>query len=150
MVSGEARAVDRAVEAANGAGARRAVLLPVTGPFHSSLMAPASERFAPTLAAVAIREPEVTFVSSITGTRLASAEDIRAALEVQFSGPVRWFAAARHLAESAPELVVQAGPGSFLTGTLRRIEPRLRTFVVDDLDGVRQLREAAHRLLTPR
>jgi len=150
VVSGEARAVDRAVEAANATGARRAVLLPVSGPFHSSLMAAASERFAPTLAAAAIREPDLALISSVTGTRLTLPDDIRAALEVQFSGPVRWFAAARHLAESGPELVVQAGPGSFLTATLRRIEPRLRTFAVDDLDGVRQLRDAAHRLLTPR
>ncbi len=150
VISGDARAVDRAVDAATALGVKRATLLPVTAPFHSSLMTAAAERFASALAGLAVRDPEITLLSSASGGRLTSTDEIRAALLAQVTGPVHWFGAARQLVDAAPELVVEVGPGSFLTGALRRIEPRLRVASVDDLDGLKALREAVQRLLTPR
>jgi len=150
LISGDTRAVEKAIESANAAGARRALLLPGTTPLHSSLMAPAAERFALALAAVAVREPELPVISSVTGARVSTVDEIRSALEGQIAGPVRWLAAARQLAETTPELIVESGPGRFLTGTLRRIEPRMRVVSVDDVDGWKALRDATNRLLTPR
>lgn len=124
VIAGEAQAVARAIEAAKALGAKRAVLLPVSVPSHTSLMLAAAERLRGRLAAVTVREPAIRYVSAVDGTEHQRPDDIRAILVRQLSSPVRWPQTLRALATPDIHQVIECGPGKVLTGLNRRIEKR--------------------------
>lgn len=120
VIAGHATAVARALEACKARGAKRALLLPVSVPSHSSLMRGAGERLRERLASVAIREPAVE-VYAIGLQRHRNAAQIRDNLVAQLSGPVRWSDTVREIVDRGATCIVECGPGKVLTGLNRRI-----------------------------
>src|SRR6185312_7162930 len=132
VISGALAAVEKAAALAKGRGARRAVLLPVSAPFHCRLMAPAQEEVARVLDEVALSDPRFPVAANVTGELVTSAAAARDALIRQVTGAVRWIDCVRALAASGAEVFVEAGPGKVLCGLLRQIDPALKTLNVED------------------
>lgn len=127
VVSGEVSGVERAMQLAKEAGAKRAIKLPVAGAFHSPLMAPAAEGLRSALGQASIKDPDFPVYSNVTARAVKSRSDAGELLEKQLTSPVRWVDLIRNMAAALPEaLFVEMGPGSVLTGLLPRIVPGLR------------------------
>jgi len=123
VIAGHSGAVGRAIESVRSRGARRAILLPVSVPSHSSLMRPASARLSERLAETDIHMPDVAEVYTVGVCKHESIEGIRAALGKQLYQPVRWSETIRRMIDSdAVTRIVECGPGKVLTGLNRRIE----------------------------
>ena len=139
VISGHAGAVQRALEAAKAAGARRAVLLPVSAPFHCSLMMPAQERLAVDLNATAFADLACPLVNNWQAREIRTGAEARQGLIHQVSSPVRWMESVRYLAAQGVARFVEVGAGGVLTGLLRAIDPALegvRCGEAEDLEGV--------------
>ncbi len=126
VLSGESGAVERAMAAAEAAGARRVVELPVSGAFHSPLMASAAEGLAPRLAATRFRPPSVPVVTNVTAAPETDPRALRRLLFEQMTAPVRWTESVRALSAMGVERAYEVGPGSVLKGLSRRILRDLR------------------------
>lgn len=124
VIAGHSEAVRRAIEAAKVRGAKRAVLLPVSVPVHSSLMRGAAERLAVRLKDVEIRAPRIRFMSAVDAVVHEQPADIRELLVRQLPSPVRWWDTVRALAATGIAQLIECGPGKVLTGLNRRIEKR--------------------------
>jgi [acyl-carrier-protein] S-malonyltransferase len=124
VIAGHRAAVQRAIEAASARGAKRAVLLPVSVPSHSSLMLPAARRLSERLAGVEIHPPRISFMSAVDAAPHTAPEDIRALLGRQLASPVRWTDAVRAILATGVQTLIECGPGKILTGLNRRIERR--------------------------
>jgi [acyl-carrier-protein] S-malonyltransferase len=140
VVSGESAAVDRLIEEASKRGARRAVKLRISGAFHSPLVARAADRLRPALARVSWGEPTPPFMSTVTA-KLETAQRLGGVLLEQVTAPVRFTQAVHALAKEGAATFVEIGPGSVLSGLLRRCDRSFRTVSVSDPDGVRKLEE---------
>jgi [acyl-carrier-protein] S-malonyltransferase len=138
VIAGTATAVARAIEAAKARGAKRAVLLPVSVPSHSSLMRGAAERLAERLQAVEIAMPEVAAVYTVDVEVHTSPDGIRHALREQLFKPVRWAETIRAMISNGATIFVECGPGKVLTTLGKRIErrPDLRMIAVEDPDSM--------------
>ena len=132
VIAGDKAAVERALRAAKARGAKRALLLPVSAPFHSSLLAPAAERLALRLAQVDIAAPAIPVVHNVDVTTHATPDEIRTALARQAANPVRWTGTVQWLAAHGVDAVVECGPGKVLAGLTRRIDDRLQAFALTD------------------
>jgi len=122
VIAGGARAVERAMAAAKGRGAKRCVLLPVSVPAHSSLLSAAAEQFRQQLAPVAIEAPGARYFSAVDAKEHGTAEGTRVILERQLASPVRWTATVQALTSAGAKLIVECGPGKVLTALNRRID----------------------------
>jgi [acyl-carrier-protein] S-malonyltransferase len=138
VIAGNATAVARAIDAAKARGARRAVLLPVSVPSHSSLMLGAADRLAEKLATVDVRMPNIPDVYTVDVRRHASPEGIRQALKEQLFKPVRWADTVRAMIAGGATTFVECGPGKVLTSLNRRIErkPELRMLALEDTASI--------------
>lgn len=124
VISGHRAAVERAVELAKSRGAKRAMMLTVSAPFHSALMAPAAAVMAEALAAATVRAPAVPLVANVTARPIGEPDEIRRRLVEQVTGTVRWRESIAWLAgEGAITTFVELGSGKVLTGLLKRIAP---------------------------
>ncbi len=123
VVSGSKAAVERACELAKERGAKRAILLPVSAPFHCALMAPAAGAMAQALAKVEMNAPCVPLVANVSTDQLSDPADIRASLVAQVTGTVRWRESVGNMANSGITTFVELGAGKVLTGMLRRNAP---------------------------
>jgi [acyl-carrier-protein] S-malonyltransferase len=123
VIAGAAAAVQRAIGAAKARGAKRAVLLPVSVPSHSSLMQGAAVRLQERLAALEVRVPKIRYVSAVDARPHEDPQEIRALLVRQLSSPVRWSQTLSALSAGLAQ-VIECGPGKVLTGLNRRIEKR--------------------------
>ena len=123
VISGNVAAVNRACELAKAAGARRAVLLPVSAPFHCSLMKPAQERLAADLDATTFAELRIPLVNNWQAKLVTSGEDARRGLFEQVPNPVRWAESVRLLASLGITRTIEVGAGAVLTGLLKNIQP---------------------------
>ena len=121
VVSGHRGAVERAVEIAKAKGAKRAILLPVSAPFHSPLMLPAAEVMAEALAGVTLRAPAVPLVANVRAAAVTDPEEIRALLVQQVTGSVRWRESVEWMAAQGVTEVWEIGAGKALSGMVRRI-----------------------------
>lgn len=127
VVSGEVGGVERVMQLAKEAGAKRVLRLPVSGAFHSPLMEPAEKGLREALASTRFAEPAFPVFSNVTERESASAADARELLATQLTSPVRWAGEIRNVASRFPEaLFVELGPGAVLTGLLSRIVPGAR------------------------
>jgi [acyl-carrier-protein] S-malonyltransferase len=126
VIAGHAGAVGRAVELAKAAGARRAVLLPVSAPFHCSLMKPAQERLAADLQATEFRVLTVPLVNNWQARLIHTGAEAREGLYQQVPNPVRWAESIHVLASNGVTRFVEVGAGGVLTGLLRNINPELQ------------------------
>ncbi|MBX3609107.1 MAG: ACP S-malonyltransferase [Hydrogenophaga sp.] len=142
VIAGSKLAVERACEALKAAGARRALPLPVSAPFHSSLMKPAAERLRDELAKVDIKAPSIALINNIDVAIESDAMRIRDALYRQAFGPVRWVESVKAMRARGIEVVIECGPGRVLAGMTRRIEHDLHGTALHDagtLDETRAL-----------
>jgi [acyl-carrier-protein] S-malonyltransferase len=132
VISGHAEAVKRAVEIASQLGAKRAVILAVSAPFHCALMMPAQERLEKDLRQVEIAPLRVPLVTNVDADTETSAEEARDALIRQVTMPVRWEESTHELIDQGVSTFVEVGPGRVLTGLLRQIERSVGTLNVED------------------
>jgi [acyl-carrier-protein] S-malonyltransferase len=132
VVAGHASAVTRVMEQALAAGAKRAVPLPVSAPFHCSLMRPAQERLAPELASLPFRDLAVPLVNNVRAEIIHSADAARQGLIDQIPSPVRWEPSIRRLLSLGVTHFVEVGPGRVLTGMMRQIDRGVTAMNVED------------------
>jgi len=132
VIAGSKAGVDKACEMLKAAGAKRALLLPVSAPFHSSLMRPAADRLKLALESVTFNPPAIPVVNNIDVASPADAAAIRDALFRQAAGPVRWVEVVQSLKARGLTHVYECGPGKVLTGTVKRIDAELVTGAVFD------------------
>jgi [acyl-carrier-protein] S-malonyltransferase len=126
VISGHAAAVQRAMDLAKTAGASRAILLPVSAPFHCPLMRPAQQRLAADLDATDFRDLLVPLVNNWQGREIRTAAEARQGLYEQVPNPVRWIDSIRYLAAQGVTRFIEIGAGAALTGLLRNIDPTLK------------------------
>jgi [acyl-carrier-protein] S-malonyltransferase len=142
VVSGHKAAVERAVDLAKAAGAKRAVLLPVSAPFHCALMAPAAEAMAEALGSVAINTPVVPVVANVRAEGITDPETIRALLVEQITGAVRWRESVTWMVAQGVDDFWEVGAGKALIGMVRRIEKTAATRAVGTTADVQAATQA--------
>lgn len=125
VIAGEKDAVARAIECAKARGCRRAIVLPVSAPFHSSLMQPAADKLAERLAATDIKVPATPVIANIDVEVHETPDAIREALARQAAGAVQWVRTIERMKEEGITDIVECGPGKVLTGLLRRTAPEI-------------------------
>lgn len=138
VIAGTTKGVEKAVEELKAAGAKKAVILPVSAPFHSTLMKPAAEKLAAELDKVAIHDAAFPVVSNYTGRLETSAEEIKQNLVAQADHPVRWIACVNTMKEFGADTFVEAGPGRTLCGFNRRIDRSLKSLNVENLESLQK------------
>lgn len=132
VIAGAVNAVNKAVEALKAAGAKRAVLLPVSAPFHSSLMQPASERLAEVLAPIEIKDITIPVVANVTAKEVTSGAEIKELLVKQAARPVLWETSVRNMVADGVDTFVEVGPGKVLTGFTKKIAKGLPALNIED------------------
>ena len=137
VISGDKAAIDRAVALAPERGAKRAIPLAVSAPFHCRLMQPAAERMQAALAEAAIAAPSVPVVSNVTADPTSQPDEIRERLVRQVTGQVRWRESVEFLARDGVTKLVEIGSGKVLSGLSRRIDRNLVTSAIGTVDEVR-------------
>lgn len=138
VIAGTTHGVEKAVEELKAAGAKKAVVLPVSAPFHSTLMKPAAEKLAAELDKVAIHDAAFPVVSNFTGELETKAEEIKANLVAQADHPVRWIACVKTMQAFGADTFVEAGPGKTLCGFNRRIDRSLKSLNVENLESLQK------------
>jgi [acyl-carrier-protein] S-malonyltransferase len=132
VISGSAAAVEKAAAICKERGARRAVMLPVSAPFHCALMKPAQEEVARVLAGLKLSDPQIPVASNVSGTIVTTADGAREALINQVTGAVRWVDCMRALIGAEAEVFVEVGPGKVLCGLLKQIDAAQKLLNVED------------------
>lgn len=138
VIAGTTHGVEKAVEELKAAGAKKAVVLPVSAPFHSTLMKPASEKLAAELDKVAIHDAAFPVVSNFTGELETKAEEIKANLVAQADHPVRWITCVKTMQAFGADTFVEAGPGKTLCGFNRRIDRSIKSLNVENLESLQK------------
>jgi [acyl-carrier-protein] S-malonyltransferase len=142
VIAGHKSAVERAIEAAKARGAKRGLLLPVSAPFHSSLLKPAAEKLGARLAAVSFKAPAIPVLHNADVECAPTPEAIRAALTKQAASPVRWVETIERLAREGVTHIAECGPGKVLAGLNKRIAPELVSFALTDGAALEAMRAA--------
>ena len=132
VISGALAAVEKASALAKAKGARRAVMLPVSAPFHCALMQPAQEEVARVLATLQLADPRIPVAANVTGEFVTSAAAASDALVHQVTGAVRWVDCMQALKAAGADLFIEVGPGKVLCGLLKQIDPALKSLNVQD------------------
>lgn len=143
VISGHAAAVDAAVAIAQDRGARRAVRLAVSAPFHCALMQPAADRLAADLELVALSDLKVPLVTNVHARPITSGAQARAALAAQVTAPVRWEESVHALAALGVKRALECGPGRVLTGLIKRIEAGIACAPAGDVPSINRAKETA-------
>jgi [acyl-carrier-protein] S-malonyltransferase len=132
VIAGEKAAVERAMEACKAKGAKRAMLLPVSAPFHSTLMKPAATRLESYLNPLNLQAPKISVLNNVDVAIETSPERIKQALVRQAASPVRWVEIIRKMADSGVTHIVECGPGKVLAGMTKRIAPGVKSLAAAD------------------
>jgi len=132
VISGSKAAVERAAELAKQRGAKRAIMLPVSAPFHCALMQPAQDRLAADLLALTFHDPEIPVMCNVDATLVTTAEQARDALIRQVTGAVQWDKSMRSLFGLGVQSFVEVGPGKVLCGLMKQIDKPRSCFNVED------------------
>ncbi|SFT74671.1 [acyl-carrier-protein] S-malonyltransferase [Selenomonas sp. GACV-9] len=138
VIAGTTAGVEAAVELLKESGAKKAVILPVSAPFHSTLMKPAAEKLAAELDKVTIRDAKIPVVSNYTGELETKADEIKANLVAQADHPVKWIACVNTMKDFGADTFVEAGPGKTLCGFNRRIDKALTSMNVENLESLQK------------
>jgi [acyl-carrier-protein] S-malonyltransferase len=136
VISGSRAAIERALEIARANGAKRAILLPVSAPFHCRLMQPAADAMAEALAGIKIAVPRVPIVANVLAAPIQDPDAIRARLVEQVTGMVRWRESVEWLAANGVDCLVEVGAGKVLSGLAKRIAPAAATLTVGQPEDV--------------
>jgi [acyl-carrier-protein] S-malonyltransferase len=142
VIAGHRTAVERAASIAKSKGAKRALLLPVSAPFHSSLLAPAADRLARELAHIELKPPRIAVVNNVDAARVSVPDEIRSALARQACSPVLWVESVRRMVAADVKRIMECGPGRVLAGLTRRIAPSVESFALTDVQALMKAREA--------
>jgi [acyl-carrier-protein] S-malonyltransferase len=132
VIAGHKAAVARAIEACKARGAKRAMPLPVSAPFHSSLLKPAGEKLKGYLEQVNLIAPQIPVINNVDVNVESGADRIKDALVRQASSPVRWVETVKRMADEGVTHIVECGPGKVLAGLVKRIDPRVQGFAAAD------------------
>ena len=138
VISGSKVAVDKACEALKAAGAKRALLLPVSAPFHSSLMRPAAEKLKEALQGVNLQSPKIELLNNVDVMVESDALRIKDALYRQAFGAVRWVESVQAMCASGVQVIVECGPGKVLSGMVKRINAEIASCSVLDLTSLQE------------
>ena len=136
VIAGATRGVELAVEELKAAGAKKAVILPVSAPFHSTLMKPAAEKLAVELDKVNLSDARIPVVANVNAQVLTKAEDIKASLVAQAASPVLWEDCVAKMKEFGADVLLEAGPGKTLCGFNRRIDKSIKSLNVEDVESL--------------
>jgi [acyl-carrier-protein] S-malonyltransferase len=136
VIAGHKAAVERAAEAVKAKGAKRAVMLPVSAPFHCSLMLPAAEKLRVRLAQVSFLTPQIPVLNNVDVTQLTDPEAIKEALVRQAASPVRWVETMQAMQKMGITHVIECGPGKVLSGLAKRCDENLTGLAMADLAGI--------------
>jgi len=142
VIAGHATAVRQAVEYAKEHGARRAIILPVSVPSHSSLMREAGQSLAETLNDTAFVTPEKTVISAATGLPYTDADNIRRTLSLQVYSPVLWVKTVQAMIAEGADTIIECGPGRVLAGLMRRIDKGITVAHLDNHDSLQKALQA--------
>jgi [acyl-carrier-protein] S-malonyltransferase len=142
VIAGSKAAVEKACEVLKAKGAKRALILPVSAPFHSRLMKPAAEKLRSRLLEIQIAAPQITLVNNIDVAVESDPDRIRDALYRQAFGPVRWVQCIEALEALGVSELVECGPGKVLTGMVKRIAPALNSFALLDTASLLEIKKA--------
>ncbi len=135
VIAGQVAAVERAVELAKEAGAKRAVILPVSVPSHCELMKPAAEKLAERLAGITVSAPQIPVINNADVSKASDADAIRDALVRQLYSPVRWVETVQAMAGEGVDTLIECGPGKVLVGLNKRIVKEMNTVALFDPAG---------------
>jgi len=138
VIAGDKAAVARAMEACKSKGAKRALPLPVSAPFHSSLMQPAGERLREYLQGVELRAPAIPLINNVDVAAPQDPAAIKDALVRQAASPVRWVETIQRMSQSGVTHVLECGPGKILAGLVKRIAPNLQGIALSDRAALEQ------------
>jgi [acyl-carrier-protein] S-malonyltransferase len=144
VIAGDTAAIDRAIAACKSAGAKRAMALRVSGPFHCALMAPAAAAFSKVLETCALQTPVFPVIHSVDATLAADPAGMRERLVRQVHAPVRWSQCVRSMASAGVSLLVECGPGRILSGLVKRIDRGLGTAATTSEDAFAEALAAVH------
>jgi [acyl-carrier-protein] S-malonyltransferase len=136
VIAGHKTAVERAIERAEEVGARRAILLPVSVPSHSSLMIEAGETLAEALVQASFNTPDISVINATDATPYTDADDIRTRLSRQVYSPVQWVNTMHAMIASGATRIIECGPGKVLAGLVRRIDKSKPVAVIDSSEGL--------------
>jgi len=134
VISGEKNAVLKAMELATKAGAKRAVELQVSAPFHSSLMKKAAEKLAEGLNKIQISDSKIPVVANVTADYVIRSQEIKDLLVKQMTGSVQWVDSIKKLSVDGFDSFIEIGPGSVLTGLIKRIDPKVKLYNISDTE----------------
>ena len=143
VIAGHKAAVERACEAAKAKGAKRALSLPVSAPFHSSLLKPASDRLRDYLASVEFSVPQIQLINNVDVAIVDDPSAIRDALVRQAASPVRWVESVQKMAGLGITQLIECGPGKVLTGLVKRIDGTLTADAIVDQASMDTILEAS-------
>src|SRR5208282_5876004 len=138
VIAGHKTAVERGIAAARAKGARRAVVLPVSAPFHSSLLKPAAQRLAEKLASVTVKAPQIPVINNVDVATIGEPPQIKDALARQACSPVRWVETIQHMALAGVTHVVECGPGKVLSALINRIDNKMHSIALADAASLSQ------------
>lgn len=138
VIAGHSKAVQRAIERVKQDG-KRAVLLPVSAPFHSPLMKPAGERLEKALEEITVKDLNVPVVTNVEAEINTSKDRVKPLLVAQVSSPVRWEESMRKMIKEGIEKVLEIGPGKVLSGLMKRIDPNIETGNLEDLKTLKKI-----------
>ncbi len=136
VIAGHSGAVEQAIEALKAAGAKRALPLPVSAPFHTTLMKPAGERLAEVMAGLSFSEPGIPVVHNVHAATESDPDKIRALLVEQIYSPVQWTRCVETMAAAGIADMVECGPGKVLGGLTRRIDKSLQSYSLEEPDDL--------------
>lgn len=136
VIAGKVAAVDKAIELLKEAGAKRAMPLPVSAPFHTSLMRPAGEKLAEKVAELTVNTPAIPVVHNVHGKTESDPEKIKQLLIEQIYSPVQWVNCVQAMIDAGVEKTLECGPGKVLSGLSRRIHKPLLAFNIDNTAGL--------------
>lgn len=137
VIAGHASAVDRAISLCKARGAKRALPLPVSAPFHCSLMSPVQPRLAEVLGGFPMKQPNAPVIANATAEPNTDPARILSLLLSQVTSPVRWVETVQKMALNGVDTIIELGPGKVLTGLIRRIEKGMRAYAVEDPAGLK-------------
>jgi [acyl-carrier-protein] S-malonyltransferase len=137
VISGEKTAVELAIELAKNSGAKRAIMLPVSAPFHCELMAPAAEKMKIELEAIEIKPPIVPIVSNVSAQAISAPTEIKKLLVSQVTGSVRWRESIMWMAKNNVDEIWEIGSGKALSGMIRRIDKNINLKTISSPDDIR-------------
>ena len=138
VIAGKTAAVEKAAAALKAAGAKRAIMLPVSAPFHSTLLQPAAEKLASELDQVSFHEPKSPVVANVTGKISTNSAEIKQLLVTQAANPVLWEDCVATVAAYGATVSVEIGPGKVLTGFTKKIAPEIATLNVEDMESLQK------------